>query len=153
MQAVKRASATTHHVVFAVDDGFIERMRQLRSLVPPLSSINRQRDLVIDKVRVRLPSAVWRAGSDVMGDIEGSCLVVATDGVFSCGAKDQRQRDKLVTHTFPISRLIELHAVRPAGETFFIREGKFANEEAADSDARAWMASVMAAFPTAASTG
>ena len=151
MQAMKRVSATTHHVVFAVDDSFIERMRQLRSLVPPLSPLNRQRDLVIDKVRVRLPNAVWRAGNEVMADIAGSCMVVATEGVFSCGAKDQRSRDKLVTHTFPISRLIELHASRPMDETLFIREGVFANEEAPGSESRDWMASVLAAFPPGAS--
>jgi hypothetical protein len=63
MQVVKRSSGSaTHHVEFLMDDNFAERLRQLRSLVPPLGSLNKQRDLVIDKVRVRLPNAIWRSG-------------------------------------------------------------------------------------------
>jgi hypothetical protein len=65
MQVVKRSGGATHHVGFTINDSFVERMRQLRSLVPPLTSLNKQRDLVIDKVRVRLPNAVWRAGAQI----------------------------------------------------------------------------------------
>jgi hypothetical protein len=54
MQVVKRSGGTTHHVEFTVDENFAERLRQLRSLVPPLNTLNAQRDLVIDKVRVRV---------------------------------------------------------------------------------------------------
>jgi hypothetical protein len=66
MQVVKRSSGSaTHHVEFLMDDNFAERLRQLRSLVPPLGSLNKQRDLVIDKVRVRLPNAIWRSGNEI----------------------------------------------------------------------------------------
>ena len=142
MQVVKRSGGATHHVRFVIDDSFIDRLRQLRSLVPPLNSLNRQRDLVIDKVRVRLPKAVWRDGAQEDQQIEGSCVVVAAEGLFSCGGKDSHTREKLVTYAFPIARLGELHAGRPAGETFYLRDGIFANDEPADSPAGRWMASM-----------
>jgi hypothetical protein len=142
MQVVKRSGGASHHVEFAVDDHFVERLRQLRSLVPPLTSLNKQRDLVIDKVRLRLPSAVWRAGAQVEDQIEGSCVVVASEGFFSCGGKDRRTKEKLVTYAFPIARLSELHVQRPAGETFYIRDGVFTNDEPADSPAGRWVASL-----------
>jgi hypothetical protein len=113
--------------------------------VPPLTGLNMQRDLVIDKVRARLPSAVWRCGGADGKDanaVEGSCIVIAAEGFFNCGAKDTRSREKLVTYTFPIGRLIELHAGRPSGETFFIRNGIFTNDEPADSSAGRWVAAL-----------
>lgn len=140
MQVVKRSGGATHHVQFVVDDSFIDRLRQLRSLVPPITSINRQRDLVIDKVRVRLPSAVWRNGAQVESHVEGSCVVVAAEGLFSCGGKDAANKEKLVTYAFPITRLGELHAERPAGETLYLRDGILANDQPADSPAGRWMA-------------
>ncbi|MDQ0024798.1 hypothetical protein J2X90_002600 [Variovorax paradoxus] len=143
MQVVKRSSGSaTHHVEFLMDDNFAERLRQLRSLVPPLGSLNRQRDLVIDKVRVRLPNAIWRTGSQVDHGVEGSCIVIASEGFFNCGGKDHNTREKLVTYNFSISRLVELHAERAEGETLYIRDGNFANDEPADSPAGLWVASL-----------
>jgi hypothetical protein len=142
MQVVKRSGGATHHVEFSMDDNFAERLRQLRSLVPPLNGLNKQRDLVIDKVRVRLPTAVWRCGGDIDSSVEGSCIVIAAEGFFNCGAKDRKTKEKLVTYTFPISRLIELHVERPAGETFYIRDGIFTNDEPAESAAGRWVASL-----------
>ncbi|KQU87817.1 hypothetical protein ASC78_25600 [Variovorax sp. Root318D1] len=143
MQVVKRSSGSaTHHVEFLMDDNFAERLRQLRSLVPPLGSLNRQRDLVIDKVRVRLPNAIWRTGSQVDHGVEGSCIVIASEGSFNCGGKDRNTREKLVTYNFSISRLVELHTERPEGETLYIRDGNFANDEPADSPAGLWVASL-----------
>ncbi len=142
MQVVKRSGGATHHVGFTINDSFVERMRQLRSLVPPLTSLNKQRDLVIDKVRVRLPNAVWRTGAQLEEEIEGSCIVIANEGFFSCGGRDRRTKEKLVTYAFSIARLCELHAERPAGETFYIRDGVFTNDEPVDSPAGRWVASL-----------
>jgi hypothetical protein len=142
MQVVKRSGGATHHVEFSMDDNFAERLRQLRSLVPPLNGLNKQRDLVIDKVRVRLPTAVWRCGGDIDSQVDGSCIVIAAEGFFNCGGKDRKTKEKLVTYTFPIARLIELHAERPAGETFYIRDGIFTNDEPANSAAGRWVASL-----------
>jgi len=143
MQVVKRSSGSaTHHVEFLMDDNFAERLRQLRSLVPPLGSLNKQRDLVIDKVRVRLPNAIWRTGSQVDHGVEGSCIVIASEGSFNCGGKDRSTREKLVTYNFSISRLVELHTERAEGETLYIRDGNFANDEPADSPAGLWVASL-----------
>jgi hypothetical protein len=119
MQVVKRSSGSaTHHVEFLMDDNFAERLRQLRSLVPPLGSLNKQRDLVIDKVRVRVPNAIWRSGNEIEADggVDGSCIVIAAEGSFNCGGKDRKTREKLVTYNFSIARLLELHAERPEGE-------------------------------------
>lgn len=142
MQVVKRSGGATHHVGFTIDEHFVERLRQLRSLVPQLTALNKQRDLVIDKVRVRLPNAVWRSGAQVEEQIEGSCIVIASEGFFSCGGRDRRTKEKLVTYAFPIARLSELHAERPAGETLYIRDGVFTNDEPADSPAGRWVASL-----------
>lgn len=143
IQVVKRDGASSHHVEFTFDDNFAERLRQLRSLVPQLTSLNTQRDLVIDKVRARLPSAIWRCGGGLDGKeasvVSSSCIVIAADGVFNCGAKDIQTKEKMVTYTFPISRLIELHASRPSGEAFFIRNGIFTNDEPADSSSGRWV--------------
>jgi hypothetical protein len=129
-----------------LDDNFAERLRQLRSLVPPLTGLNMQRDLVIDKVRARLPSAIWRCGGGADGSeanaVEGSCIVIAAEGSFNCGGKDRKTREKLVTYNFSIARLVELHAERPEGETLYIRDGTFANDEPADSAAGRWIASM-----------
>jgi len=143
MQVVRRSSGSaTHHVEFLMDDIFAERLRQLRSLVPPLGSLNKQRDLVIDKVRVRLPNAVWRTGPEVDNEVEGSCIVISSEGSFNCGGKDRQTREKLVTYNFSISRLVELHMERPDGETLYIRDGTFANDEPAESPAGLWVASL-----------
>jgi hypothetical protein len=145
MQVVKRSSGSaTHHVEFLMDDNFAERLRQLRSLVPPLGSLNKQRDLVIDKVRVRLPNAIWRSGNEIEADggVDGSCIVIAAEGSFNCGGKDRKTREKLVTYNFSIARLLELHAERPEGEVFYIRDGVFANDEPAESPAGRWVASM-----------
>ncbi|MFS2052172.1 hypothetical protein ACEN9J_07475 [Variovorax sp. Varisp41] len=143
MQVVKRSSGSaSHHVEFVMDDNFAERLRQLRSLVPPLGSLNKQRDLVIDKVRVRLPNAIWRSGHGTDSSVDGSCIVIAAEGSFNCGGKDRLTREKLVTYNFSIARLVELHGERPEGETFYIRDGTFANDEPAESPAGRWVASM-----------
>jgi hypothetical protein len=144
MQVVKRSGEAAHHVEFTLDDNFSERLRQLRTLVPPLNGLNKQRDLVIDKVRARLPSAVWRCGAagEEPSAVDGSCIVIAAEGFFNCGAKDRKSKEKLVTYTFPIQRLVELHAERANGETFFIRNGIFTNDEPADSSAGRWVAAL-----------
>ena len=142
MQVVKRSGSGNHYVEFTLDDQVAERLRQLRSLVPPLTNLNKQRDLVIDKVRVRLPSAVWRCGGDPDSEVDGSCIVIAAEGFFNCGGKDRQTKEKLVTYTFPISRLLELHQERPAGETFYIRNGIFTNDEPATSSAGRWVAAL-----------
>ena len=47
-----------------------------------------------------------------------------------------------MTYAFSIARLSELHAERPAGETFYIRDGVFTNDEPVDSPAGRWVASL-----------
>ncbi len=136
-------------VEMRIDDGFVERLRQLRSLVPAMTSLSRQRDLVIDKVRVRLPSAIWRR-LDAEISVSGACLVVSNEGMFHCGGKDTDNGHKLLSCTFPISRLIELHAQRPAGETLYIQTGFFINDEPAETDAGRWVASMHAVEEAAA---
>ena len=140
MQVISRSGDAAHHVEFTLDDAFAERLHQLRSLVPPLNNLNRHRDLVIDKVRVRVPSAIWRCDGqgETVTVVDGSSIVVATEGYFNCGAKKRATREKLVTYTFPIARLIELHQTRPNGETFFLRNGIFTNDEPPESNARRW---------------
>ncbi|WP_051953994.1 hypothetical protein [Xenophilus azovorans] len=144
MQVLTRSGEEWNHVEFTLDDHFAERLRQLRTLVPPLNNLNRNRDLVIDKVRVRLPSAVWRCGGPGEGatEVDGSSIVVAAEGFFNCGGKKRSSREKLVTYTFPIARLIELHLERPDGEAFFLRNGLFTNDEPAHSSAGRWVASL-----------
>lgn len=144
MQVLTRAGEEWNHVEFTLDDSFAERLRQLRTLVPPLNNLNRGRDLVIDKVRVRLPSAVWRCdgAGEAATEVDGSSIVIAAEGFFNCGGKKRGSREKLVTYTFPIARLIELHAERADGEVFFLRNGIFTNDEPANSSAGRWAASL-----------
>jgi hypothetical protein len=68
--------------------------------------------------------------------------VIAAEGVFNCGGKDRKTREKLITYAFPIARLLSLHAERQVGETFYIRDGKFTNDEPAESSAGRWVASL-----------
>lgn len=151
MQVISRTGDLTNHVEFRLDDGFAERLHQLRSLVPPLNNLNRSRDLVIDKVRVRLPSAIWRCegSGEEVSVVEGSSIVVASEGFFNCGAKKRSSREKLVTYTFPIARLIELHHTRADGETFFLRNGLFTNDEPPESNAGRWASMLHAHDPAA----
>lgn len=154
MRLVLPVGGAPRHVEYRIDDGFIERLRQLRTLVPMTTSLSRQRDLVIDKVRVRLPSAIWRR-VDAEIHVAGSCLVVSNEGIFHCGGKDLDNGHKLLSCTFPISRLVELHGQRPAGETFYIQSGFFINDEPAETEAGRWIASMNpsegAAIPEGAS--
>lgn len=143
MRLVLPVGGAPRHVEYRIDDGFVERLRQLRSLVPMITSLSRQRDLVIDKVRVRLPSAIWRR-VDAEIHVTGSCLVVSNEGIFHCGGKDTDNGHKLLSCTFPISRLIDLHGQRPAGETLYIQTGFFINDEPAETDAGRWLASMHA---------
>jgi len=149
MQVLTRTGEEWSHVEFTLDDSFAERLRQLRTLVPPLNSLNRSRDLVIDKVRVRLPSAVWRCdgAGETATEVDGSSIVIATEGLFNCGGKKRGSRERLVTYTFPIARLIELHAERADGEVFFLRNGIFTNDEPANSSAGRWAASLHPSDP------
>ena len=139
MRLVMPMGGTPRHVEFRIDASFCERLRQLRTLVPLATGLNRQRDLVIDKVRARLPNSVWRRADTPIG-VTGACLVVSSEGVFHCGAKEVEGGYKLLGCTFPISRLSELHAGRPVGETFFIQSGFFINDEPAESEAGRWAA-------------
>ncbi len=149
MQAVRRSGEATHYVQLVLDDTFAERLRQLRSLVPPVTTLTKQRDLVIDKVRVRLPTAIWRRNGAGAGEdqtvVDDSCMVIAVEGLFNCGAKERRTKEKLMTHSFAIMRLLELHAERPRGETLFIRNGAFINDESVDSSAGRWVAALQEA--------
>lgn len=140
MRLVSPVGGTPRHVEFRMDLVFAERLRQLRTLVPTITSLNRQRDMVIDKVRVRLPTAVWRR-ADAEIRISGPCLVVSNEAVFHCGAKDIENGHKLLSCSFPIARLIDLNAQRPAGETFYIQSGFFINDEPAESEGGRWLAS------------
>ena len=74
--------------------------------------------------------------------MDGSCIVIAAEGSFNCGGKDRKTREKLVTYNFSIARLIELHAERTEGETLYIRDGVFANDEPAESPAGRWVTSL-----------
>ena len=143
MRLVLPVGGAPRHVEFRMDQGFAERLRQLRTLVPMTTTLNRQRDLVIDKVRVRLPTAVFRR-LDVEIKTSGPCLVVSNEGIFHCGAKDVENGHKLLSCTFPITRLIELNAQRPVGETLYIQNGFFINDEPQESDAGRWVASMHA---------
>lgn len=140
VQVISRPGDAANHVEFTFDDAFAERLDQLRAMVPPLTALTRQRDLVIDKLRVRLPSAIWRCGGpgEAATPVDGSSIVVAAEGYFNCGAKTQADQKRLVTYPFPIARLIELHQTRPAGEVFFLRNGIFTNDEPPESNARRW---------------
>lgn len=154
MQVLTRSGEEWNHVEFTLDDMFAERLRQLRTLVPPLTSLNRTRDLVIDKVRVRMPSAIWRCcRSEGATAVDGSSIVISTDGLFNCGAKKRDTRDKMVTYTFPIARLIELHDERADGEVLFLRNGVLANDEPAQSSAGRWAASLHVGQSSAAPEG
>jgi hypothetical protein len=141
MQVVRRSSSSNanRQVEFQLDDNFAERLRQLRTLVPSLGSLSKHRDLVIDKLRMRLPNAVWRAGNEVDSAVEDSCMVIASEGSFNCGGKNPKTREEMMTYRFPVQRLIELHVERPQSETFFICDGVFANEQPSDSALGRWI--------------
>ena len=154
MRLVLPVGGAPRHVEYRIDDSFIERLRQLRTLVPMATSLTRARDLVIDKVRVRLSSAVWRR-VDTEIHVAGSSLVVSSEGIFHCGGRDLDNGHKLLSCTFPISRLVDLHAQRPAGETLYIQSSFLINDEPAETEAGRWVASMHttdgAAIPQGAS--
>lgn len=135
MAVMQSGGSSPRQVEFTLDDAVAERLRQLRSLVPPATGLRLQRDLVIDKVRARLATAVWRRLGEPV-TVSGSCIVVSSDGVFHCGAKELRSQAKLLSCTFPIERLVDLHAQRPDGEIFVIRDGRLLNDEPAEADAQ-----------------
>ncbi|WP_454909551.1 hypothetical protein [Variovorax gossypii] len=121
MRATSRAETRwAFEVEFRIDQRFMERLQQLRSLVPPPNALTLRRDLVIDKVRLRLPTARWR--NDLHEDlpVEGSCLVVASDGTLSCAAKCPGTRDRLQTPALPIAELVELHQLASPGMALHI---------------------------------
>lgn len=149
MRLVSPVGGTPRHVEFRIDLAFVERLRQLRTLVPALTSLNRQRDLVIDKVRVRLQTAVWRRAQAEIR-VASSCLVVTNEAVFHCGARDIENGHKLLSCSFPISRLIDLNAQRPTGETLYIQSGFFINDEPPETEAGRWVAAKHAALEATA---
>jgi hypothetical protein len=121
MQAVPRAGDVAWYVEFTIDNDFVERLRQLRSLVPAYSSMSKKRDLVIDKVRARLREARWQPSRAVRADIDGSCIVFAADGTFSCAAKNRATEERLQTYYASIEDLLIQHESLPASETLLIR--------------------------------
>ena len=122
MAAVNRAGTWwSHQVEFQIDRCFVERLQQLRSLVPPLNALTTRRDLVIDKVRSRLPTARWRNHLNEDVPVEGSCLVVASDGTLSCAARCLGTRDRLQTLALPIAELVELDRLTSPGVVLIIR--------------------------------
>jgi hypothetical protein len=141
MHVVNRSSSSNanRQVEFRLDDDFAERLRQLRTLVPSPGTLSRYRDLVIDKLRMRLPNAIWRLGNDDDPAVEDSCMVISPKGSFNCGGRNRKMREELVTYGFPVQRLIELHVERPHGETFFIYDGVLANEQPSESPLGRWV--------------
>jgi hypothetical protein len=121
MQAVPRTGDVAWYVEFTIDNDFVERLRQLRSLVPAYSSMSKKRDLVIDKVRARLREARWQPSRAVQADIDGSCIVFAADGTFSCAAKNRATEERLQTYYASIEDLLIQHESLPASETLLIR--------------------------------
>lgn len=116
MEATSRVEIKwSFEVEFRIDQRFMERLQQLRSLVPPLNTLTMRRDLVIDKVRLRLPTAQWRNELHDAVSVVGTCLVVASDGTLSCAAKCLVTRDRLQTPALPIAKLVELHRLTPPG--------------------------------------
>lgn len=110
------ASTVARQVEFILDDEFVDRLRQLRSLVPLLTSLSERRDLVIDRVRARIPRAVWRVGEGPEVVMERSGLVVAPDGLFCCAARIKDTRERWQTPHASIPRLIEAHVSLVQGE-------------------------------------
>jgi hypothetical protein len=125
MQAVPRTGDIAWYVEFTIDNDFVERLRQLRSLVPSSYSMTKKRDLVIDKVRARLRDARWQPSKAVEADIDGSCMVFAADGTFSCAAKNRATEERLQTYYASIEDLLVHHESLPASETLLIRGRTF----------------------------
>lgn len=110
-------------VELVVDDYFVERLQQLRRLVKPVTPLMSQTNLIIDKVRARLPSAVWRSANALDSQVGGSSLVVSCDGTFSCTAKHMASRIRLHSVPVAIADLEALHKSRPVSEVIYATHG------------------------------
>jgi hypothetical protein len=115
---------TLFEVSFTISADFLDRLRQLRSLVPPVTSLTSHRDLIIDKVRARLPNAAWRSTRGDRYSVSGSSLVVASDGTMSCAAKLSVARIRVGTHALSIDGLIHLHKITPPEASLIFRAAK-----------------------------
>ena len=88
---------------------------------------------------MRVPNAVWRLSEAVDSGVECSCMVIASEGSFSFGGRNRKTQEEVGTYRFSIQLLLELHAERPQGETFFIYDGVFANEQSSESASGRWV--------------
>jgi hypothetical protein len=76
-----------------MDDNFAERLRQLRSLVPPLKPQQAARPG--DRQGARAPAEchlALRATKSTSIRVDGSCIVIAAEGSFNCGGKDRKTK-------------------------------------------------------------
>ncbi len=125
-------SAITWQVDLLFDDYFIERLQQLRRLVQPVTPLMAGTNLIIDKLRARLPRAVWRASADLGSEAESSSVVVSSDGTFSCSAKHVAMRMRL--HSIPVSiaDFEAVHRSRPPGDVIYVSQGTIDARSQAD---------------------
>lgn len=106
IQARDRSGATgAFRVEMHLTRDFIERMQQLRSLVPPPRSLTAKLDLEIDKVRARLPNARWWEASTSL-EVHKSGIVIGSDGCFACLASAPPSL-QLRTASIPVSRVVQ----------------------------------------------
>ncbi|WP_208512886.1 hypothetical protein [Variovorax paradoxus] len=111
IQARDRRGATgAFRVEFNLDRTFVERMQQLRSLVPPTRRITAQVNLEIDKVRARLPNARWWDATTLL-EVHKSGIVISADGGFMCLAAAQPSL-QLRTACIPVSQIVQLETMR-----------------------------------------
>jgi hypothetical protein len=118
-----QGSTITWQVEVRCDDYFIERLQQLRRLVPPVTPLMAGTNLIIDKLRARLPQAVWRASADLGGAVESSSVVVSADGTFSCSAKHIGMRMRLYSIPVSIADFEAVHKSRPPGDVIYVSQG------------------------------
>lgn len=114
IQARDRRGATgAFRVEFNLDRTFVERMQQLRSLVPPVRNLTAHRDLEIDKVRARIPTAQWWDNAERL-PVDKSSVVLSSDGDFVCLATARRTL-QLCTASIPVARIVQLESMRMGG--------------------------------------
>lgn len=114
IQARDRRGATgAFRVEFNIDRTFVERMQQLRSLVPPVRNLTAHRDLEIDKVRARMPTAQWWDSAERL-PVDKSSVVLSSDGDFVCLATARRTL-QLCTASIPVARIVQLESMHMGG--------------------------------------
>lgn len=118
-----RGGDVSWQVELVVDDYFIERLQQLRRLVKPVTPLMAGTNLIIDKVRARLPSAIWHPSNGLDREVVGSSLVVSSDGTCSCTAKHIASRVRLHSVPVAIDDLEALHKSRPEDEVIYVSQG------------------------------